>query len=189
MEEIWKDIEGYEGLYQVSNTGKVRKYIIYRSKWKNLKLMKNNKGYYRVHLCKNKISKEYKVHRLVGITFIPNPENKPEINHINGIKTDNRVENLEWNTHKENMTHAFYKLKRQHIVSSNVKEKSKKNKQKQVIQYAIKIEKIAKYNSIKEASEINNISRSAIGKCCNRKQKDAGGYIWQFENDEIKDKD
>lgn len=115
--EIWKDIPQFEGIYQISNLGRMksltqsfiskkdgRKWTI---KGKILKTPLSSTGYPR-KICKhNGISKGFKIHRLVASTFIPNPKNKPFINHKNGIKTDNTVSNLEWCTHKENMDHAL----------------------------------------------------------------------------------
>ena len=101
MKEIWKDVVGYEGLYKVSNKGNV--YSI-RSKM-NLKQDKP-KGYRRVKLYSKGNTKRIKVHQLVAKTFIPNPMSKKCVNHINGIKHDNRVENLEWVTDLENRKHA-----------------------------------------------------------------------------------
>ena len=97
--ETWKDIEGYEGLYQVSDYGNIRN--VRRNK--NLKPSLNKYGYLIVSLFKNGNKKYFSIHRLVAEAFIPNPENKPTVDHINTIRTDNRVSNLRWLTHKEQM--------------------------------------------------------------------------------------
>lgn len=99
--EIWKDIPCFEGLYQVSNLGRVKSFKLNREKI--LKLIITHYGYYQVGLNKN----AFYVHRLVAIAFIDNKENKPQVNHINGVKTDNRVENLEWCTAKFNCQHKY----------------------------------------------------------------------------------
>lgn len=103
--EIWKDIEGYEGHYKVSSLGNV--VSVKKGYPVLMKLQNHSAGYKQVKLCKpNKILIE-RVHRLVASAFIPNHDKKPQVNHINGIKSDNRVENLEWNTPQENTAHAF----------------------------------------------------------------------------------
>jgi len=101
--EIWKDIEGFEGYYKINSGGIVYSYISN----KYLKPTMNRCGYYYVSLYLNTYVKKYTIHRIVAKTFISNPYNKPEVNHINGVKTDNRVENLEWCTSLQNMIHAW----------------------------------------------------------------------------------
>lgn len=120
MEEIWKDIQGFEGFYQASNLGRIKSLerivphtrgncptVTVQEKILSIYVAKN--GYSRVCLHKGGRGngKVYRVHRLVANAFIPNPENKPDINHKNAIKHDNRLENIEWSTEKENINHAF----------------------------------------------------------------------------------
>lgn len=105
MKEEFRDIKDFEGLYQISNLGRVKS-IRFR-KEKILKPFPTVSGYLMVDLRKNKKSKYISIHRLVAIAFILNEKNKPEVNHINGIKADNRVENIEWSTRSENVKHAY----------------------------------------------------------------------------------
>lgn len=106
--EIWKDVDGWEGLYQVSNTGLVKSLKRkYSKKGVSIrKLTPNPDGYPTITFSINDKCRMRLVHRLVAIAFIPNPESKPCVNHKNGIKSDNRVDNLEWCTHQQNMEHA-----------------------------------------------------------------------------------
>lgn len=123
--EIWKDAVGYESLYQISDSGRVKsikrlnydintKSYVWIFKENLLKPLINKKGYYTCVLYKNKKGKRIPIHRLVALAFIPNPNNKPQVNHINGNKLDNSFGNLEWVTNQENAFHAaknnlFYK--------------------------------------------------------------------------------
>lgn len=109
--EVWKDIEGYEGLYQVSNLGRVKSLeridrLERKVKERMLSIRDNGTGYKFVDLHKNNKAKRFYVHRLVASTFIPNPEYKPEVNHLDGDKANNVVFNLCWSTRKENLRHA-----------------------------------------------------------------------------------
>ena len=103
--EEWRDVVNYEGLYQVSNFGRVKSF--HRKKVRLLDLETDLNGYIRCGLYKNGKTRHAFVHVLVAQAFIQNPENKSDVNHINGIKADNRVENLEWTTRSENIRHAF----------------------------------------------------------------------------------
>ena len=107
LKEEWKDIQGYEGLYKVSSCGRVKSLSRIttngrKTKERILKKSITSLGYCRTTLTKNNIKNTISTHRIVAQTFIPNPLNKPCVDHINTIKTDNRVENLRWVTHKEN---------------------------------------------------------------------------------------
>lgn len=151
--EVWKNVLGYENKYQVSNLGRIKS-LLKKDKDFILKEQTFNKtGYKNVDLCFNGSVKKKTVHRIVAISFIPNPENKPQVNHINGIKADNRVENLEWNTRSENQLHSI-KLG----LRSTVGEKNSQSKLNE-----IKVLNIFKDKSIyKEISTKYNISISTI---------------------------
>lgn len=115
--EVWKDIEGYEGYYQVSSLGRIKS-LIRKSTGTNttkesfIKPFISLKGYFTYRLSKKGVSKNYLLHRILAIAFIPNPDNKKCINHKNGIRLDNRLENLEWTTYSENSKHGFISNKR-----------------------------------------------------------------------------
>ena len=106
LQEIWKDVPGYEGLYKVSTTG----LVFSLRKNKRIKGCIDKKGYHEVIFYKGGNQKHFKAHRLVAILFIPNTHNKPTVNHIDGNKLNNNVGNLEWSTHLENNLHSLHVL-------------------------------------------------------------------------------
>ena len=173
--EIWKPVVGYEGLYECSNLGRVRSLNYnHTNKPKLLKqdLCKNNN--LRVTLY-NRTKKRFLVHRVVAEAFIPNPYNKPEIDHINTIRTDNRVENLRWVTHTENMNNPIT-----HTKSINSKLHYTYN-MKAVIQTSKDGTFIQEYKCAREAERATNIDHRSINKCCKGIYKTAGGYIWKYK--------
>lgn len=179
MEEEWKDIKNYEGYYQVSNKGRVKSLHHYASngykdilyKGKVLKPGNNGRGYLFVNLCKNNKTKQFYIHKLVAEAFIQNKENKATVNHIDGIKSNNNVENLEWNTYSENNTHMH------RVLGVNTRDTSK-NKITQ--QYDTNGNLIKEYKSMREAQRQTGIL--SIDKVCNGKRKTAGGFIWKYKN-------
>ena len=177
QKEIWKDIKGYEGSYQVSNLGSVKSLNRFDSaghklKGKILKACINFDGYHQVILCNGRI-KTFTSHRLIASAFIPNPENKPEVNHKKGIKLDNRASELEWCTRSENMQHAY---------DIGLKYKEKKCCiNKAILQYDKNEIFIAEYISQLEAKRKTGISNKNISLACNGYKKTAGGFIWKFK--------
>lgn len=169
--EEWRDVVGYEGIYEVSNMGNVRNK-------KTLRIIKpfiSYHNYVRVPLRKNGKDRKRFLHRLVADAFIPNPENKEIVNHINGNKQDNRIENLEWCTYSENNVKA-------------IKDGLRSTKRKIICQYKNNM-LIAKWRSISSASKYLNLPLGSISACLhyNEKHNDyrmVGGYVWLFEKEE-----
>lgn len=120
LNEEWRDIKDYEGLYQISNYGRVKRKRIPQAKI--LKNMFTTTGYYRITLSNIRKQKDFKVHRLVAQEFLPNLENKKQVNHIDGNKLNNNVNNLEWVTNKENVRHAILTGLRAHHKIKNYDE-------------------------------------------------------------------
>lgn len=182
MEEIYRDISGYEGIYQISNLGNIKRLEYQRynkltktySNYKEhyLKPLLSVRGYKVVSLCKNGVVKLNPVHRLVAETFIENLCNYNCVNHIDGDKTNNKVDNLEWCTYKENSQHAY---------RTGLNGRGKKVKQ-----YDLNGKYIATYRSTNNASNKTGISQGNIYMCCVGKRTMAGNYIWKFINKEEK---
>jgi len=179
MCEIWKDVPNYEGLYQVSNLGKVKSLErdivhmgnISRIKEKVMKPFINRGGYYCVKLSKNQKYKSFKIHRLVALAFIPNPNNYECINHKDENKKNNVVSNLEWCTKRYNNEYG-----------------SKSLWKRKVYKFDLDGNLLAKYDSITEAAKQNNFSYSSINGCCRESIRTAHGFIWCFEIEQLQGK-
>lgn len=181
MKEIWKDIPGYEGIYYASNTGLIR------SKNGILKPSVHRGGYLKVVLCVKGHRKTFQVHRLIAQTFIPNPNNLPQINHKDEVKTNNFVfvspdgtvdlekSNLEWCTMEYNI---FYgtgqaRSKRRGLPANT----------KAVCQYSLDGELIATYPSGMEAQRKTGIKQASINNCCHHISHQMCGFVWRFKDD------
>lgn len=168
-----KFIKGYENLYSIDEEGKVYSY----RKNHYMKLIDDGKGYLQVSLSKNGKRKTYKVHRLVAETFIENPQNLPCVNHINEIRNDNRVENLEWCTYEYNNSYGHRLEKIQERRNQGVFDEQKKA----IIACDIKTGKELYYFiSVAEASRFLNKSHCNIIACLKGRQKTAYGYKWKY---------
>ena len=165
MKEIWRDIKGYERKYMVSNLGRVKS-LNYRNTGKEgiMKGRDDGNGYLKVQLCKDGKVKNCRINRLVAMAFIPNPNNLPEVNHKDKIRTNNRVDNSEWCTSQYNIEYSQAKA-------------------------VIGINKVSglilEFPSLMEASRQMGISQGNITMCCQgKKYKSAGGYYWHYADSE-----
>lgn len=172
IDEVWCDVPDYEGMYQVSNTGKVKSLSriiktsngkLYHRKENILKPFYEKRGYMRVKLCKNGTEKMFCVHRLVATCFIPNVYNREQVNHIDGNKTNNNASNLEWCTNEQNMKHAWECGLREH----------RKRKVRCLNNNEV-------YSSIKEASLTLNIVESGISNVVRGVRKHYKGYKFEY---------
>jgi hypothetical protein len=176
--EIWKDISGYEGLYQVSNMGRVKsltRKVRNRSGYRTVpsRILKNKPskhGYYFVGLSKKNISRTKSVHVLVAKAFLSNPMKKRTVNHKFGDRTDNRSEMLEWMTYSENNKHSYDILNR-------------KPNSKAINQFTKFGHFIKKWDSISDVKRELNINISNISQACRKLRKTAGGFKWGFCTD------
>ena len=166
MTEVWKDVSGFDGLYKVSNTGKVKRSFV-NGKERILSGRKDKDGYIEVILSKAQHKSYFRIHRLVAKAFIPNPDGKPMVNHKDKNVQNNAVTNLEWVTASENVVHGYCT--------------GRKVRKRPVVQYTKNMDFIAFWNSIREAGQALCINEHNINSCCNDKLPSAGGYIWRYQ--------
>ena len=180
----WKDIDGYEGLYQVSNLGRVKSLDRYMNNKHGTKTLKKGRilinslvkrtGYLRVSLSKNGNFISKRVHQLVAIAFIPNPNCYNQINHKDENKQNNCVDNLEWCNSKYNNNYGNHRLR-----ISQTHNKNQKNSKK-VYQYDKSNNLIKIWNSTREVGRFFNIDNNTISRCCRGKNKLLYGFIWKY---------
>lgn len=179
QKEIWKDINNYKGLYQISNKGNVKS----RSSWKNGGLLSpgnTRQGYKQVGLCRNGKVKRVYIHRLVAEAFIPNPNKLPDINHKDGNPSNNALHNLEWCTEKENTEHAI----NSGLMTFPSGEKSRATK-REINQLDKNGNFINHFFSIAEAVKQNSFHKNVkaqISSCCKGRQRTAHGYKWEYSD-------
>lgn len=185
----WKFINGFGNYFKISNLGnvkKIEKFVLFRSKYlyvpeHRLAKTKDKDGYEKVKIFYESKRKNIFIHRLVAFAFLDNPENKPQINHIDGVKNNNKLRNLEWVTNKENVAHSFNVLNR---VGSHTGLLGVKNKaSKAIIQLSKDGQFVRNWNSMADVFRELNISTRAISACCKNKKNfnTAGGFIWKYK--------
>lgn len=180
----WVVCEDYPS-YMINTKGEIKSLLTN----KILKPSKHKSGYMLVGLRRDGVSKTVKVHRLLAKAFIPNPENKPHVDHINGVRDDNRLENLRWCTNQENQSFELARLNNSKALTGRkqspeaVAKRAKilqKSIGKKVNQYTLDGEFVASYNSFNEARRLTGVWDASVRSCCMGRFKQAGGYIWRF---------
>lgn len=190
--ERWKDIIGYEGLYQISDWGRVKslyrkidKSHVYNTKI--LKPCKDKDGYLFVYLCKNGKKKYVRIHQLVGEYFVPNPDNKPIFDHIKPVEKNycnNHYTNLQPITYSENIKRA-YDLGRKTIIN-NPKRGADNPRAKRIVQFDLNMNKIKEWDYVNQITEQLGYLHGNIISCCKGRYKQAYGYVWKYY-EEVKD--
>ena len=177
MQELWKKVDGFP-LYSISSCGQLRN----DKSGRILKSCPDTDGYLQNILCNKGMRANRKIHRLVAEIFIPNPDSKPQVNHIDGDKTNNNVENLEWVTHQENSDHFWRVLDcKEHREKLSMTHKGKGILSENPNAKAVRrIEDGKIYSTMKEAGKDNGIQYHHIGEVCKGKRKTAGGCHWEF---------
>lgn len=181
--EVWKDIGGYEGLYQVSNLGRVKSLErkVLRTSGKLMRVRErilktySCRGYVYVDICKNSIFKKCKIHRLVAVAFLPNPNNLPQVNHKNEILSDNRVDNLEWCTPKYN---ANYGTVRERI---SRKVRNHANTSIHILQFNLDGSFVKEWPSVREIERACVAKSPNVCQVCKGVYKTAKGFIWRYK--------
>ena len=187
MDEVWKDIEGYEGLYQVSNTGQVRSLnYLHTGEVKPLKQGTDGNGYKRVSLYKDGKSKTCRVHRLVAMAFILNPNNYKEVNHKDENPSNNNVNNLEWCTNEYNVNYGTRTKRASESLKGKYKGKDHP-KSKSIFMYDKEGNFIRKFDCIADANEYFGKGKicSAISNCLRGRAKTAFGYVFKYADEII----
>lgn len=187
--EIWKDIPGWEGLYQASNFGRVKSLARESSNGKTLKsrILRQtfgSKGYLRVRLYKGQGPTPYQVARLIALTFLPNSENKPTADHINAVKTDNSISNLMWATHHENQMNPILRELRHQIASIRFpqKQKAPDKRFRPVVAINPLTNEVRRYETIKNAT-LDGFKRRHICRVCKKGRKTTSGWMFFYAND------
>lgn len=177
MEEIWKEVEEFNGAYLISNKGRLKS-VKRGIKWNGTirhqedKIMSqviNKSGYIEYQITYNGKHYSRKAHRLVAMAFIPNIDNKPFINHKDGIKTNNNVNNLEWCTNRENVQHAY----NNELI----------HKAKAILQFTKDGKFLRRWKNSSEITRELGIGKTTIHAACKRKNHQTKGYIWRYEGD------
>lgn len=196
MKEEWRDIKGYEGLYQVSNLGRVKSLNYLNTGREQFLIAANDTaGYKIVSLCKNSKRKTCTIHKLVATAFIPNPNKLPMINHKDENKANNEIDNLEWCTASYNNSYGTIIQRSMLTRKKNnpngecyaktvlTRNKRKRfNAEKRVIQYSKSEDLICEYKSLHEAQRKTGINNRHISECCRGKRPFAGGFIWRYND-------
>lgn len=184
MTEIWRDIKDYEGLYQVSNWGRVKS--LWFGKEKVLQPLKKTDGYLQVHLCKDGKQKTFLIHRLVTSAFLDNPDNLPEVNHKDEVKTNNFVGTPENNFRDGNLEWCDRKYNNNYGTRNERDSKTKINGKwsKPVLQFTLDGEFVREWPSMMEAQR-NGFKHPKISLCCQGKKPQYKGFKWEYKKEVV----